>query len=163
MRDTGIYTIPHEALWLNFHEMYWKPMRENQKKAREAFEAKLSETINKHWQPGPRRQGGVIALIDFSVEGAINLHLYVKDKGDKSNIVASGENRQLLRQHRIWADVRVSEVFGVKYSKLELIKDPFHTYTVYSTNWEETLHIPVNTERLSKIRWMYDEDCPYIT
>lgn len=163
MQDSHIFRISHEAFCNAFHRMHWEPMKERQQKSREAFEIKLSDTIHDYWQPGPRKQGGLIALVDFSVEGVITLQLFEKEKGDKSNIAASGENRQLLRQHRIWADVRATEIFGIKYSKLELIKDPFHTYTVYSTNCVDTFHIPINNERLRKIQWMYDEECPYIT
>jgi hypothetical protein len=143
--------------------MYWEPMRENQRTSREAFEIKLVEAIHDYWLPGPRRQSGTIALVDFSTEGFICLQLYVKDKGDKSDIVASGENRQLLRQQRMWADIRVKEIYSVKHSELSLIKDPFHSYTVYSTNHEQTFRIPLKGERLSLIKWMYQEEHPYIT
>lgn len=105
-------TMTMEQFWRGFHAMWWEPMRENQKKARELFVNLLEDKIQKLWRPGCNYKSAAIVIVDFSVADSITLHVYEKAGGHKSDII-TGSNREFERELSMWGHLKVSEEYGI--------------------------------------------------
>lgn len=159
---TTYLTGSHDDFWKWFHSTWWSPMKDNQNKARVEFEKLLEETIRDLWKPGHKYNSAAVVMVDFSVEDQITLHVYEKASGHPSDMTG-GSNLELLRKQRMWGHLKVTEEYGVKIRSFELIQDPAHSYTVFSSNHIESKTFPVHAGKLRTIKWMYQEAHPYIT
>lgn len=160
MATRGIGT--HEELYRWMRVVYWERDKKHQKISRAIFEDKLARRIRRLWRPGNKYNSAAVVMVDFSVENHITLHVYEKCSGNPSNII-TGTNRELLREQKMWGHVKVREEFGTKICTFELIREPSHAYTVFSSNHIESITFRTKLQNMEVIKWYYNEKSPVFT
>ncbi|WP_137163362.1 hypothetical protein [Pseudomonas asiatica] len=160
MATQGIGT--HEDLYRWMNVVHWDKHEKIQKTSRASFEDRLARKIRRMWRPGTKYNSAAVVMVDFSVENNITLHVYEKAPGDPSDI-KTGTNRELQREQKMWGHVKVSEEFGTKIRTFELIRDPNHLYSVFSSNHIESITFRTKLKNMEVIKWYYNEKSPIFT